>query len=247
MQTLQMVIEHLLRAEQQTHDARERIYHAVSSGRQNVASGFTELLSNDRHGTALRMGYLVGYASAFRMHSNFITQARNTYGGHELAEYYHGEHLRGPRSGLHPDAAAYAEYLSRIRNADYAPDDLSHTASQGRRASPVRDENPLHRQRMTDRGRTFYQDDEVATFRAAATSSQVGANGHHDSATNGLNGTHGVGSSPDTVIYNGNGIANGIGASRDTVPHITSQPIDFTGSSPPSVPEDGKSDRGESR
>lgn len=246
MQNLQMVIEHLLHAEQQTHELRERIYHAVSSGRQNVASGFTELLSNDRHGTALRMGYLVGYASALHMHSNLITQARNTYGEQELADYYHDEYLGSPRSGLQPDAAAYAEYLSRIRNGCYALNNLSYTAPHGRRASPVRDENPLQRQRMTDTGRTIYPHDEVATFRAAATSSPIQANGHHDNTTNDLIGTNGVGTSPDTVIPHRNGIVNGFGAS-DTVPHITPQPVDLTECSPPDVPEDDKSIRGELR
>ncbi|KAF3049740.1 hypothetical protein E8E11_003721 [Didymella keratinophila] len=239
METLQMCIEHLLRAEQQTHDERERIYHAVSSGRKLLAEGFAELLNNDRHGTAQRMGFLVGYASAFRMHSNFITQARNTYGGHELANYY--GHPNGP--GLHPDAAAYTEY----RNGN--PNTFSHIPNFPGRPSPgYRDIVERGGRPMT----TVFPDQEVFDRIAAARNGHAETNGggrvdqhavtavpqrfgrqlNDDAAvgratnsftdsTVSLNNTNGVEIPHDTVMSNRNSRANGNGASRDPVHHTT--------------------------
>lgn len=166
METLQMCIEHLLRSEQQTHDERERIYHAVSSGRKDLAAGFSELVSNDRHGTAQRMGFLVGYASAFRMQSNFVTQARNTYGGHELADRY-----RNPdRPGLDPGAVAYAEYRNRDLNTFVHADNLSNGRGSSSGCSDIVDRE--------ERSMTSASPDQDIVDRTAAT-----LNGHAE--TNG--------------------------------------------------------------
>ncbi|KAF3037350.1 hypothetical protein E8E12_005889 [Didymella heteroderae] len=178
METLQMCIEHLLRAEQQTHDERERIYHAVSSGRKDLANGFTELLNNDRHGTAQRMGFLVGYASAFRMHSTLLTQARNTYDGHEFAEYYHDWDIR-PRSGLIPGVADYVNNQRRTRNAhhdaDYVPNN--------RRTSPGHNEIILDREgrpmTTTTTTTTDMPDEELAASMEARMNGQAATNGHN--------------------------------------------------------------------
>lgn len=261
METLQMCIEHLLRAEQQTHDERERIYQAVSSGRKDLAAGFAELLNNDRHGTAQRMGFLVGYASAFRMHSNFITQARNAYGGHELADYYRHSN----RSGRHPDAVAYAEYRSRDPNTFYSVPNPPERPSPGYRDIADREGRPMT---------TVSPDQEVIDRIAAARNRHAERNGdgrvnqhavtevlppsgRHlngdaavgraeiSPATDVLvdhNDTNGVGSPHDTVMSNRDGVANGNGTSQDPVRHTTPLSSGAMGSLLDSALNDNNSD-----
>ena len=234
-----MCIEHLLRAEQQTHDARERIYHAVSSGRKLLAEGFAELLNNDRNGTAQRIGFLVGYASAFRMHSNFITQARNIYGGQELANYYRHPNHSAFLPSNHPGPATYPEYPDRNPNHySYAPN-FTERPSPGYADMVDREGRPMT---------TVYPGQELVDRTAAARNGHTATNGggrvyqhavtaipqplgrqlNGDAAvglaanssinsTISLNHTNGVGSPHDTVMSNGNGVANGNGTCRDPV------------------------------
>ncbi|KAL1649005.1 hypothetical protein SLS61_006527 [Didymella pomorum] len=249
METLQICIEHLLRAEQQSHDERERIYHLVSSGRKLLAEGFAELLNNDRHGTAQRIGFLVGYASAFRMHSMFITQARNAYGGQELANYYRHPNHSAFLSGFHPGPVTCPEYPGRN------PNTYSYVPSFPERPSPGYPDIGDREGRPVT---TVYPDQELVDRSAAARNGHAATNGgvrvdrhavtavpqtvgrqlNGDSAvglaansfinsTISLNHTNGVGSPHDTVMSNGNGIANDDGTSRDPV-DLTTPPANGT-------------------
>lgn len=213
MQTLRICIEHLLVAETQTHDNRERIYHEICAGRKDVASGFQDLLANDRHGAAQRIGFLVGYATAFRMHSDLLTQARNTYGGHEFAGYYHSTNPNAPsstvesRSGLRSDLFDHSNVNSRTEPA-------TNDINLDREGWPTVTVHPAH---SLTTNMVVGQGDHVET------NGHGGANGH-----NGLSGSTSscdtVTTNGDTVMTNGNGVVNGNGASGYSQLHIAPHP-----------------------
>ncbi|KAF1932917.1 uncharacterized protein M421DRAFT_89236 [Didymella exigua CBS 183.55] len=189
------------------HEHRERIYQDIITGRTGLANGFQGLLANNRHGTAQRLGSLVGYASAFRMHSSFLTQARTTYGGHEFDDCYH--HFDNstapsctvePRSGLRPGLSAYPNNNPRI--------------------GPAPNHNTMDRQ-----GRPVITRSPGTMPVADIAAEQNGHLGtHNHNGTTCHNGVNGVGFLLDTVMTNGNNVSN---VSGDPTLHVTPHPTRF--------------------
>lgn len=171
----------MLIAETQTHNNRERIYQEISAGRKDLSSGFQEILVNDRNGSAQRIGFLVGYASAFRMHSNFLTQARTTFGGHEFADYYHFAGWTAPQH-WHP--AVPAEEPNFV-NRPGAPEHRNGVDHEGRIVFP------------TVGGEELLAD-------VAVRQNGQADNGHD--GTNGVGSAHNAAATNGNDVVNGNGV-----------------------------------------
>ena len=75
------MINHLLEGELRTQELRETVYQDIRAGRKNILDGFDELVAYDRNASSQKIGFLVGYAMAFRIDSEALTRARASFAG----------------------------------------------------------------------------------------------------------------------------------------------------------------------